>query len=101
MRKIPPKQSALASAQIPTREVHEFKYTFFCLYILVILREWEGREKEQRESMCGCLLRTPNGDLACNPGMCPDWESSQRPFGLQADTQSIEPHQPGHVYYCF
>ena len=55
MRKIPPKQFALASAQIPTREVHEFKYTFFCLYILVILREWEGREKEQRESMCGCL----------------------------------------------
>ena len=39
--------------------------------------------------MCGCL------DLAHNPGMCPDWESNQRPFGLQAGAQSTEPHQPG------
>ena len=26
----------------------------------------------------------PTGDLAYNPGVCPDWESNQRPFGLQA-----------------
>ena len=26
----------------------------------------------------------PTGDLACNPGMCPDWELNQRPFGSQA-----------------
>ena len=37
----------------------------------------------------------PTGDLACNPGMCPDWELNQRPFGSQAGTQSTEPHQPG------
>ena len=37
----------------------------------------------------------PTGDLACNPGMCPDWESNQRPFRSQAGTQSTEPHQPG------
>ena len=24
-----------------------------------------------------------------------DWESNQQPFGLQAGTQSTEPHQPG------
>ena len=24
------------------------------------------------------------GDLAPNPGMCPDWESNQWPFGSQA-----------------
>ena len=51
--------------------------------------------------MCGCHLSatSPNPttrDLACNPGMCPDWESNQRPFGLQSSTQSTEPHQPGH-----
>ena len=34
-------------------------------------------------------------DMAHNPGMCPDWESNQRPFGSQATTQSTEPHQPG------
>ena len=26
--------------------------------------------------MCGGLSRVPTGDLACSPGMCPDWESN-------------------------
>ena len=37
----------------------------------------------------------PTGDLAPIPGLCPDWELNQRPFGLQASTQSTESHQPG------
>ena len=37
----------------------------------------------------------PTGDLACNPGLCPDWESNPQPFGLQAGAQSTEPQQPG------
>ena len=41
------------------------------------------------------LAPPPTGDLACNPGMCPDWESNQQPFGSQANTQSTEPHQSG------
>ena len=45
--------------------------------------------------MCGCLLCAPTRDLACNPGMCPDWEFNQGPFGSQVSTQSTEPHQPG------
>ena len=36
------------------------------------------------------------GDMACNPGMRPDWESNQWPFGSQASAQSTEPHQPEH-----
>ena len=39
----------------------------------------------------------PTGDLACNPGMCSDWELNRQPFGSQAGTQSTEPHQPGQV----
>ena len=39
----------------------------------------------------------PTGDLAHNPGMFPDWESNQRPFGWQAHTQSTELHQPGEI----
>ena len=39
----------------------------------------------------------PTGDLACNPGVCPDWESNQRPFGSQASAQSTEPHQLGNI----
>ena len=49
--------------------------------------------------MCGCLLHTPTGDLAYNPGMCLDWESNQQPFGSQASTQSTDPHQPGLYAY--
>ena len=45
--------------------------------------------------MCGCLSSAPYRGLARNPGMCPDWESNQQPFGLQVSTQSTEPHQPG------
>ena len=37
----------------------------------------------------------PTGDLACNPGLCPDWESNPQPFGSQAGAQSTEPHQRG------
>ena len=52
----------------------------FLKKILFIFREL-GREGET--SLCGCLSHTPTGYLACNPGMCPDWESNQRPFGSQ------------------
>ena len=31
----------------------------------------------------------PPGVLACNPGMCPDQESNQGPFGLQDNAQPI------------
>ena len=40
----------------------------------------------------------PTGDLACNPGMCPYWESNWQPFGSQASTQSTEPYQSGTIY---
>ena len=39
----------------------------------------------------------PAGDLALNPGMCPDWESNRQCFGSQAGTQSTDPHQPGLI----
>ena len=45
--------------------------------------------------MCGCSCVPPTGDLARNPGMCPDLELNQRPFDSQASTQSTELHQPG------
>ena len=61
-----------------------------------MLERGEG-EKERTRNIHVWLSLTlpPTGDLACNPGMCPDWELNQRPFGSQADTQSTEPHQPG------
>ena len=72
------------------------------ILFIYFFRERKGGKKRGREtSMCGCLSTAhPTGDLAHNPGMCPDWESNLRPFSLQAGTQSTEPHQPGLIYVC-
>ena len=68
-------------------------------FIYLFVDREEGSEKERkRNNQCLVASEAPHthtGDLACNPGMCPDWESNQQPFGLQAGTQSTEPHQPG------
>ena len=34
--------------------------------------------------MCGCYHMSPTGDVARNPGMCPDWELNLQLFGSQA-----------------
>ena len=42
--------------------------------------EGEGEGEKHRYVVASCVPTT--GDLAHNPGMCPDWELNQRPFGL-------------------
>ena len=37
------------------------------------------------------LVHPEAGDLASNPGMCPDWELNWQPFGLQDKALSSEP----------
>ena len=67
--------------------------------LFTYLKRGEGREKERERNINVWLplTRLPTGDLARNPGMYPDWESNQWPFGSYASTQFIEPHQPGPV----
>ena len=70
------------------------------LKILFIFRE-RGREGEREGEKYQCAVVSQvatTGDLAPNPGTCPDWESNQRPFGLQAGGQSTELHQPGQFF---
>ena len=60
-----------------------------------------GREAEREGEKHQCVVAScapPTEDLACNPGMCPDWESNWQSLGSQACTQSTEPHQPGHIF---
>ena len=62
----------------------------------VYLNRGEGKEKEGEKHQCVVASHAPPiGDLAGNPGMCPDWESNLQLFDSQACTQSTEPHQPG------
>ena len=66
------------------------------LKILFILERGKEGEREGEKHQCVVASRaSPTGDLACNPGMCTDWESNQQLFGSQASDQSTEPHQPG------
>ena len=70
---------------------------FFLRLYLFIFRE-RGREGEREGVKHQCLVASSiphTRDMACNPGMCPDWESNQHCFGSQARAQSIELHQPG------
>ena len=56
----------------------------FFIY-LFIFRE-RGREGEREGEKYQCVVASrapPMVDLACNPGMCPDWESNWQPFGSQ------------------
>ena len=70
-----------------------FKKRFY----LFIFRERgrEGEREGKKHQRVVASLMPPIGNLARNPVMCPDWESNQWPFGLQACDQSTEPHQPG------
>ena len=69
---------------------------FFKDIIYLLLERGEGKDKEGEKHQCVVTSRMPpTEDLARNPGMCPDWDSKERPFGSQAGTQSTEPQQPG------
>ena len=57
-------------------------FFFIQRFYLFILRE-RGREGEREGEKYPCVVAShmpATGDLALNPGMCPDWESNQRPF---------------------
>ena len=55
----------------------------------------EGEREGEEHHCVVASCAPPTGDLACNPGMCPDWKSNQQPFGSQASAQSTELHQLG------
>ena len=82
--------------------------TFLKRFYLFIFRE-RGKEGERREEkhdvqekqLSVAFLTPLTGDLACNPGMCPDWELNWQPFSPQASTQSTESHQQRVVSLSF
>ena len=80
-------------------ETSWFYYCFF-LKILFIFRERgrQGEKEGEKHQRVVASREPPNGDLACNLGMCHDWESKQRLFGSQAHTQSTGLHQRGQDF---
>ena len=73
-------------------------FDFFKKILFIYFQRKGKGEKHQ------CVVVSPmstTGDLACNPGMYPDWELNWWPFGLQACTQSTGLHQPGQFWGFF
>ena len=80
----------------------EYFILFFKDFIYLFLER--GSEEEREREKCQCVVAScaySTGDLAFNPGTCPDWELNQRPFGSQASIQSTEPHQPGLIFLLY
>ena len=50
---------------------------FFKGFIYSFLeREREGEREGEKHQCVVASHASPTGDLACNPGMCPDWDSN-------------------------
>ena len=77
------------------KEVDVYFY-FFKDFIYFFFRERgkEGEREGEKHQWVIVPHASPTGDPAHNPGMCPDWESNQQSFGLEACAQSTELHQP-------
>ena len=58
-----------------------FIFILFKDFIYLFLDRGERREKGEKHQCVVATHAPPTGDLACSPGMCPDWELNQRPFG--------------------
>ena len=48
-------------------------------------REKRERDQYERETLIGCLPR----DQTHNVGMCPDWGSNPKPFGVRHNASTI------------
>ena len=70
-------------------------FSVYCsfFFLLLVPERGERRDKE-RERNTDQLppACAPAGDQTCDPGMCPDRELNQRPFGLQ-----VTPSQLSHT----
>ena len=66
----------------------------FLKNIHLLLERGEGREREGEKHPLVVSHTPPTGDLACNPGMCPDQESNLQPSSSQARAQSTEQQTP-------
>ena len=81
-------------------KIYIFWKILFIFKYLFIFRE-RGRDGERKGEKCQCVAIShvaPTGDLARNPGMCPDLESNQWPFGSQSMLNPLSYTSQGCLY---
>ena len=57
--------------------------------------------RERNINVWSPLTWPPTGDLARHPGMCPDWESNQQPFGLQPALNTLSHPSQGLKFLIY
>ena len=83
-------------------QIHYIIFVFICIFqkILFIFRE-RGRNGEREEEKHQCVVAShmaPTGDLAHNPGMCPDRESNRQPFDSQPTFNPLSYTSQSNIY---
>ena len=69
--------SQCLSAQTRCHLLTNSNFFFFLIFIYLFLDRGGEREKKRvRNINVWLCLTPPTGDPVCNPGMCPDWEST-------------------------
>ena len=64
-----------------------FIYLFKSILFIYFEAGEEGEREGEKHQCVVASCRPPSGDLARNPGMCPDRDLNQRSFGLQTGAQ--------------
>ena len=80
-----------------------FQSDIFLRFYLFIFRE-RGREGEREGEKHQCVVAShtfPTGDLAVNPGMCPELESNWWPFGSQPMLNPLSYTSQGSICYFY
>ena len=85
------------------RSVVPVSYFYLFLKILFIYFREKGKEGErergkhqcERDTLISCLSRTPAGDLAGNPGMCPDRELNRESLVLRPALSALSHSSQG------
>ena len=87
---------------MPGNSLYTLYVVFKRFYLFIFRERGEEGEREGKKHQCVVASHAPHTrDLAHCPGMCPDQELNQQPFGSQTSAQSIEPHQPGLSFLSF
>ena len=85
-----------------TLRIGNFSFFLKRFYLFIFRKKERKGEREGEKYHCVVAFSgPPTGDLACNPGMYPDWEPNWLPFDSQAHAQSTELHWPGTLSYIF
>ena len=79
-----------------------FFFFFFLRFYLSIFRERGRGGREREKYQCAVASPVPcTGDLAHNPGMCPDWESNWQLSGLQPTLNPVSYTSQGSLVYSY